>query len=94
MLTSDQGEDQEAAMLLPEIVEETRRRLEKQARENRETRRAEQRARFHQLVTAPTDEAAPDFVPPVSLQEGRQPPAAVCASPCPALKSLGLPGAS
>nr|WP_192967551.1 hypothetical protein [Deinococcus radiopugnans] len=74
VLTSDQGEDQEAAMLLPEIVEETRRRLEKQARENRETRRAEQRARFHQLVTAPTDEAAPDFVPPVSLQEGRQPP--------------------
>lgn len=74
VLIPDQGEDQDAAALLPEIVEETRRRLEKQARENRETRRAEQRARLHQLLTAATDEAAPDFVPPVSLQEGRQPP--------------------
>jgi hypothetical protein len=72
LLIPDQGEDQDAAALLPEIVEETRRRLAQQARENRETRRAEQRARFHQLVTAPTDEAAPDFVPPVSLQESRQ----------------------
>jgi hypothetical protein len=64
--------EQATSAVLPEIVEETRRRLAQQARENRETRRAEQRARFHQLVTAPTDEAAPDFVPPASLQESRQ----------------------
>lgn len=64
--------EQATPALLPEIVEETRRRLAQQARENRETRRAEQRARFHQLVTAPTDEAAPDFVMPTSLQESRQ----------------------
>ena len=72
VLTSNQGEDQDAAALLPEIVEETRRRLAQQARDNRETRRAEQRARFHQLVTAPTDEAAPDFAMPSNLQESRQ----------------------
>ena len=35
-------------------------------------RRAEQRARFHQLLNAPTDEAAPDFVVPANLQESRQ----------------------
>ncbi|WP_415831186.1 hypothetical protein, partial [Deinococcus frigens] len=74
VLISDQGEDQDAAMLLPEIVEDLRHRLAQQAHESRETRRADQRARFHQLVTAPTDEAAPDFVPPSSLQESRQPP--------------------
>lgn len=64
--------EQDAPALLPEIVEDTRRRLAQQARENRETRRAEQRARFHQLVTAPADEAAPDFVVPANLQEVRQ----------------------
>jgi hypothetical protein len=74
VLTSDQGEDQDAPAVLPEIAQDARRRLAQQARESREQRRAEQRARFHQLVTAPTDEAAPDFVPPSSLQEGRQPP--------------------
>jgi hypothetical protein len=74
VLIPDQGEDQDAAALLPEIVEETRRRLAQQARDNRETRRADERARLHQLLSAPTDEAAPDFVPPASLQEGRQPP--------------------
>lgn len=72
LLIPDQGEDQDVPAVLPEIVEETRRRLAQQARDNRETRRAEQRARFHQLVTAPTDEAAPDFVMPTSLQESRQ----------------------
>ncbi|MFC6667792.1 hypothetical protein ACFP9V_23855 [Deinococcus radiopugnans] len=72
LLTLNQGEAQAVPALLPEIVEETRRRLAQQARDNRETRRAEQRARFHQLVTAPTDEAAPDFVMPANLQESRQ----------------------
>lgn len=72
VLTSDHGEDQDVPALLPEIVEETRRRLAQQARDNRETRRAEQRARFHQLLNAPTDEAAPDFVVPASLQEARR----------------------
>ncbi len=74
VLTSDQGEDQAAAALLPEIVEETRRRLAQQARDNREQRRADERTRLHQLLNAPTDEAAPDFVPPANLQAGRQPP--------------------
>ncbi len=73
MLIPDQGEDQDAAVL-PEIAQDARRRLAQQARDNRETRRADERARLHQLLSAPTDEAAPDFVPPVSLQEGRQPP--------------------
>jgi CRP-like cAMP-binding protein len=71
VLIPDQGEDQDAA-LVPEIVEDLRRRLAQQARESRDQRRADQRARLHQLLTAPTDEAAPDFVPPASLQEGRQ----------------------
>lgn len=64
--------EQATPALLPEIVEETRRRLAQQARENREMRRAEQRARFHQLLNAPTDEAAPDFVVPTNLQEARR----------------------
>ncbi len=72
VLTSDQREDQDAAALLPEIAQDLRRRLAQQARDNRETRRADERARLHQLLTAPTDEAAPDFVVPASLQEGRQ----------------------
>jgi hypothetical protein len=81
VLISDQGEDQDAAMLLPEIVEDLRHRLAQQARDNRETRRADQRARLHQLLNAPTDEAAPDFVPPSSLQEGRQQPSGrVCVT--------------
>ncbi len=73
VLTPDQGEDQDATVL-PEIAQDLRRRLAQQARDNRETRRADERARLHQLLSAPTDEAAPDFVPPSSLQEGRQPP--------------------
>ncbi len=71
MLTSDQDEDQDAAVL-PEIAQDARRRLAQQARESREQRRADQRARLHQLLTAATDEAAPDFVVPESLQESRQ----------------------
>ncbi len=71
VLTPDQGEDQDAAVL-PEIVEDLRHRLAQQARNNRETRRADQRARLHHLLNAPTDEAAPDFMRPSSLQEGRQ----------------------
>ncbi len=67
MLTPDQ-----VVAVLPEIAQDARRRLAQQARDNRETRRADERARLHQLLSAPTDEAAPDFVPPASLQEGRQ----------------------
>jgi CRP-like cAMP-binding protein len=71
VLTPDQGEDQDAAVL-PEIAQDARRRLAQQARESREQRRADQRARLHQLLTAATDEAAPDFVVPANLQESRQ----------------------
>ncbi len=71
VLIPDQGEDQDAAVL-PEIAQDARRRLAQQARESREQRRADQRARLHQLLTAATDEAAPDFVVPANLQESRQ----------------------
>lgn len=70
VLTSDA--EQAAPALLPEIVEDMRRRLAQQIRENRETRRAESRARFHQLLNAATDQAAPDFKVPSSLLEARQ----------------------
>jgi hypothetical protein len=71
VLIPDQGEDQDAAVL-PEIAQDARRRLAQRARESREQRRAADRARLHQLLTAATDEAAPDFVVPESLQESRQ----------------------
>ncbi|MBB6018904.1 hypothetical protein [Deinococcus radiopugnans] len=72
LLIPDQGEHQDVPAVLPEIAQDVRHRLAQRARENRETRRAEQRARFHQLLSAPTDEAAPDFVMPSSLSKSRQ----------------------
>lgn len=70
MLTSA---DREAApALLPEIVQETRRRLEHQARENRTQRREANRQRFRDLLNTPTNQAAPDFKAPTSAQEARE----------------------
>ena len=88
------SEDQDVPALLPEIVEETRRRLAQQARKNRETRRAQDRARLHQLLSAATDEAAPDCVPPSTLQESRQRPSGSVRSLRPVPSLLGQLGAS
>lgn len=64
----------EPPTLLPEAMQEIREQLARQAHENRTQRRAANRTRFQQLLDAPTDQAAPDFVPPASLQEAKQCP--------------------
>lgn len=64
----------ELPALLPEMVQQARELLARQARENRTQRRAANRARFRELLDAPTDQAAPDFRAPASLQEARQDP--------------------
>ena len=55
---------------LSELVTETRRRLEAKARENRTTRREGSRARLAELLA--NEAAAPDFIPPTSVQEARE----------------------